>query len=164
MPPEEIMDMLDGLEYMHDRSGKQYDKVFFDIDSIENDSHIEGQLSLSAVEDDDDEKLVREIVLHIWNNQLLEFSNKQVKDNFNMGYDKANIVMQRLEALEIVTKLKAKKRRTVDLVKVQEFLQRNEHEEDQSVVLSSLSSDTGTNTDTGAALDVDTDTSTETGA
>lgn len=124
MPPEEIMDLLDQLEFTYSNPARKYDEVEFETTSIQKSISVKTPSNLSSAADDDEKRLV-EIVENILDEKLETLSNNQLKCRFQMGYDVANRFLKRLEELEIIDKLekRMKKSRKVNMDKAREFLQ-----------------------------------------
>lgn len=123
MPPEEIMDTLDAMDFGDSNFKGKYEKVIFEIDAIKKESQSDTAYA-SEGEEDSDEQLLVGIVEWIWKSKRENISNKQIKDNFKMGYDRANGFLRLLEGAEIVSAQRkgTKLGRTVDLEKAEDFL------------------------------------------
>ena len=83
----------------------------------------------SEIEVDPDKQCFVEIIKWIRDDKKEKISNKQLKDKFEMGYDRANRFLQRLEDAGIISEQKkgTKLPRTVKQDKLEEFL--NSHED-----------------------------------
>ena len=123
MLPEEIMDTLDAMDFGDSNFKGKYEKVIFEIDTIKKESQSDTAYA-SEGEEDRDEQLLVGIVEWIWKSKRENISNKQIKDNFKMGYDRANGFLRLLEGAEIVSAQRkgTKLGRTVDLEKAEDFL------------------------------------------
>jgi hypothetical protein len=126
MKPVEIMDMLDGIKL--DDGAIQHNEVKSELRSLAglNDAILEADVPHQ--QDTDEEMLARIIIWLLGQNKI---SNKQIKDYFEMGYDRAKVFLSKLESSNLVTNQKtgSKLSRTVipksmdDIpVKVMEFL------------------------------------------
>lgn len=103
MEPEEIMDMLDNMKFDYEDIGRKYDEVIFPLKLLPQFNDTESKSDTSTPEDEDKMLLVQIVK---WTLDKDKISNKQIKDNFGMGYDRANKFLKALEDLEIVTKQK----------------------------------------------------------
>ena len=126
MPPDEIMDMLDTIDFTQNNDGKKYDDVSFPLGAsqgITQSGSPSATNNTQIAEDDDTQRLI-EIARWIRDSKRENVSNKQLKDNFGMGYDKANRFLRLLEAAGIISKQKkgTKLPRTVNPDKLEEFL------------------------------------------
>ena len=123
MLPEEIMDTLDAMDFGDSNFIGKYEKVIFEIDTIKKESQSDTAYA-SEGEEDRDEQLLVGIVEWIWKSKRENISNKQIKDRFKMGYDRANGFLRLLEGAEIVSAQRkgTKLGRTVDLEKAEDFL------------------------------------------
>ena len=123
MPPEEIMDMLDAMNFSSNNIKEKYDEVGFELGASKEDAQSETANALGREEKSEEQKLV-EIVERIYNDKRKNISNKQLKDNFGMGYDRANRFLRLLEEAEIVSEQRkgTKLPRIVNLDKAEIFL------------------------------------------
>lgn len=130
MPPEEIMDRLDELRFVNNHSEVQYDEMCFEIDSFQKSNNHEIQIAAANA----DEQILVEIIEWIQNEGKEKISNKQLKDNFEMGYDRANVFLERLEGTGIISEQKkgAKLPRVVYSDKAKKFLRDHGYVEDIS--------------------------------
>lgn len=125
MPPEEILDMLDAMDFTKNGDGKKYDNVGLQIEASREKAQSGFAITDdSEIEENSDEQLLLEIAEWIRDSEKDKISNKQLKDNFEMGYDRANRFLLRLEEAEIISKQKkgTKLPRSVNLDKLREFL------------------------------------------
>ena len=123
MPPEEIMDMLDAMDFSSNNIKEKYDAVGFELGESKEDVQSE-TANVSGGEEDSEEQHLVKIVEWICNDKKENISNKQLKDNFEMGYDRANRFLRLLEGAEIVSAQRkgTKLPRIVNLDKAEEFL------------------------------------------
>lgn len=126
MASEEIMDTLTAMDFSGSNIKGKYDEVGFEIDASKEDSQSESAINAYASEGEEDgeEQLLVEIVEWIWKSKQENISNNQLKKNFMMGYDRANMFLGRLEEVGIVSKQRkgTKLGRRVNLDKVKDFL------------------------------------------
>lgn len=122
MEPEEIMDMLDNVNFDYGDIEGEYSEVIFNPKLLPQFSNTDSEPDSSEAENED-ERLLVQIV--IWTLDKENISNKQIKDYFGMGYDRAKIFLKALEDLGIVTEQRkgTKLPRTVYQDKVKEFLE-----------------------------------------
>lgn len=123
MPPEEIVDLLDGMKMFHDGG---YDDVTIQLNTTQGLGDLEGSESLPPQESEEDRLLLKMVE---WLQDKEFISNNQLKHEFKMGYDVANKFLKRLEAAGIVSVLvkHSKRPRTVYPDKVKEFLEKYHH-------------------------------------
>ena len=131
MPTEEIMSMLHTMNFSQCSVGHRYDDVKLTNETLQVGSQ-SGTSPItcdSGIEVDPDEQCFIEIVKWIRDDKKETISNKQLKDKFEMGYDRANRFLQRLEDAGIISEQKkgTKLPRTVKQDKLEEFL--NSHED-----------------------------------
>ena len=129
MPVEEIADILDELYPADSYSEKWYDEMEFQINSSQEPDKLETTQNPFSTENED-EKLLFEMVM--WMQGKENISNNQLKNNFEMGYERANRFLARLEDAGIISKQKkgTKLPRTVDQNKIEEFLENHGYVED----------------------------------
>jgi len=108
---------LDGFDFSSIKADREYDAVEFE--SLQEVDCTEITSGSSSQEHDCDETLL-EIVRWVLDKDII--SNKNLKDHFEMGYDRAKVFMDALEELGIVTAPKAKLPRRVIADKAQAFL------------------------------------------
>ncbi len=119
MSPDEIIDMIETMNTALNDDGKRYDEVeFAPLPSLKSDIG-DWNIEDSAVEEQSDELLCEIIQLAIDSNKI---SNHMIKKRFEMGYDRSNILLEQLEKAGIISKLKGKRPRKVNLDKAKEFL------------------------------------------
>lgn len=145
MPPEEIMDMLDTIDFTKNSDGKKYDEVQFLLGASQGITQ-SGTPSITGntrIAEDSDTRLLIEIVKWIRDDKKEKISNKQLKDKFEMGYDRANRFLQRLEDAGIISHQKkgAKLPRIVNLDKLEEFLNSHGYTGDAAEAISNQISD-----------------------
>lgn len=101
MKPDEIMDMLDNIKL--DGEAIRYDEIKSELRSLArlNDVTIESD---SSIHQDTDEEIMTKIIM--WLLGQNKISNKQIKDHFEMGYDRAKAFLSKLEASNLVTNQK----------------------------------------------------------
>ena len=130
MPTEEIMDMLDTMEFSQSSAGKQYDEVHLGSETLLENTRLGSSLVTcdTEIEADLDKQRFIEIVMWIRDDKKEKISNKQLKDKFEMGYDRANRFLQMLEDAGIISEQKkgTKLPRTVNQDKLEEFLNSRE--------------------------------------
>lgn len=100
MPPGEIMDKLDELRFVNDCSKIEYDEVKSQFSSLQQFESSETDYESFVIEDED-EKLLLEIVQ--WIQDKEDISNNQLKHKFEMGYERANRFLIRLEEAELIS-------------------------------------------------------------
>ena len=126
MSPEEIMDTLTAMDFSGSNIKGKYDEVGFEIGASKEDTQSETALTAYVSEggEDDGKQLLVEIVEWICNDKRENISNNQLKDNFQMGYVRANRFIRLLEEAEIISKQRkgAKLPRVVNLDKAEVFL------------------------------------------
>ena len=145
MPPEEIMDMLDTIDFTKNSDGKKYDEVQFLLGASQGITQ-SGTPSITGntrIAEDSDTHLLIEIAKWIRDDKKEKISNKQLKDKFEMGYDRANRFLQRLEDAGIISHQKkgAKLPRIVNLDKLEEFLNSHGYTGDAAEATSNQISD-----------------------
>lgn len=98
MKPVEIMDMLDDIK-LDDRAIR-YNEVKSELRSLAglNDVTLEAD---SPNHQDTNEEMLAKII--IWLLGQDKISNKQIKDHFEMGYDRAKVFLSKLESSNLVT-------------------------------------------------------------
>ena len=124
MSPKEIMDILDNINFTYDG---QYEEIKFQLASLQVSENSEAEYEF-AFDEDEDEKLLLEIVEWLQDKETV--SNNQIKRYFKMGYDRANVFLERLEEAEIISKNQkkgVKRSRIVDPDKVKEFLSKHNY-------------------------------------
>ena len=131
MPPEEITDMLDTMDFSQSSDGKRYDEVQFLLGASQKIAQL-GTPSITCntqIAEGSDTHLLIEIAKWMRDSKKDKVSNKQLKDKFEMGYDRANRFLQMLEDAGIISEQKkgTKLPRTVNQDKLEEFL--NSHED-----------------------------------
>lgn len=124
MPPEEIMDKLDEMNFGNDCSKIQHDEVKFQFNTLQQSENSKIDYECLSIEDDDEELLV-EIVQWMQDKECI--SNNQLKHNFEMGYERANRFLARLEEEGLISaqKKRTKLARIVERDKVEKFLKRH---------------------------------------
>ena len=145
MPPEEIQDMLDTIDFIKNSDGKKYDEVQFLLGASQGITQ-SGTPSITGntrIAEDSDTHLLIEIAKWIRDDKKEKISNKQLKDKFEMGYDRANRFLQRLEDAGIISHQKkgAKLPRIVNLDKLEEFLNSHGYTGDAAEATSNQISD-----------------------
>lgn len=152
MPSEKIMDMLDTMDFGSNNITEKYDEVKFETATLNKDSQMEAVPSdnLPESKKSEEEQFLMEIVEWIWKNKRESVSNNQLKDNFKMGYNRANVFLRFLEKAEIVSAQRkgTKLGRTVDLDKAEYFLKQygclDSNEEDDLSQVSNVVDEEGT--------------------
>jgi len=123
MEPKEIIDMLDSMNFDHYSRKGHFEEIRFEIEPDGKPTQEIDSLCSDIIKDNGEQVIV-EMVEWIWNNKKEKISNKQLKDEFKIGYDKANRFLDQLEAAEIISAQRkgTKLPREVNLGKVEEFL------------------------------------------
>lgn len=101
MPPEEIMDMLDEIIFDISDTKGTFDELSFEPISQPKLHDTESDSDFSFHEETHDEKLAKIIMWLLGKDRI---SNKQIKDEYKTGYDKANIFLKDLEDANLITK------------------------------------------------------------
>ena len=121
MRSEEIIDMIDKINYVSNDDGEIYDEVeLIPMQSMESDisdRHIESP----TIEERNNKLLCEIIQLAIDKGKI---SNNMIKKEFKIGYDKADRLLKQLEQAGIISKQRedAKLPRSVDQDKAKEYL------------------------------------------
>lgn len=125
MPPQKIMAMLEAMDFSGSNTKGKYDEVKYEKTTVKKDAQLPDASSDYVPEEakNDEEQYLMEIVEWIWKNKKENISNKQIKDNFKMGYDRANGFLQLLEGTKIVSAQRkgTKLGRIVNLEKAEDF-------------------------------------------
>ena len=118
--------MLDTMDFSQSSAGKQYDEVHLGSETLLENTRLGSSLVTcdTEIEADLDKQRFIEIVMWIRDDKKEKISNKQLKDKFEMGYDRANRFLQMLEDAGIISEQKkgTKLPRTVNQDKLEEFL------------------------------------------
>ena len=134
MPTEEIIDMLDAMDFSQISAGKQYDEVQLGSETLFENTQLGSSLITcdTEIEADLDKQRFIEIVMWMRDDKKEKISNKQLKDKFEMGYDRANRFLQMLEDAGIISEQKkgTKLPRTVNQDKLEEFLNSHRYTSD----------------------------------
>lgn len=119
MDPDEIIDRLDTMNFIIDDEGKTYDEVKFQLNPLQKFENSETDYESSSIEE---EKLFMEIVM--WIKDKEDISNNQLKHKFEMGYERANRFLMRLEDARLISAQKkgSKLARIVNQEEVDRFL------------------------------------------
>ena len=142
MDPDEIINRLDTMNFIIDDKGKAYDEVKLQFNSLQKFENLETDYESSSIED---EKLFMEIVM--WIQDKEDISNNQLKHKFEMGYERANRFLMRLEDAGLISAQKrgSKLARMVNQEEVRRFL--NSHRDidenvlDQAIDIAELQED-----------------------
>lgn len=120
MPPEEIIDMLDNMNFDISNTKGTFDELSFEPISQPKLHDTEPDSDFSFHEETHDEKLAKMIIWLLGKDNI---SNKQIKDEYKMGYDKANIFLKELEDAALITRQRkgAKLSRTVIPQKIEDI-------------------------------------------
>lgn len=123
MPTNEIVDTLDNINFAYNYDGKRYDEVICKYNTVPKFKNIENDYKPFSIEEED-EKLLLDIVKWMQDKECI--SNNQLKHNFEMGYDRANRFLARLEAEGLISAQKkgTKLARIIERDKVEKFLKR----------------------------------------
>ena len=145
MPTEEIMSMLHTMNFSQCSVGHRYDDVKLINETLQGGAQ-SGTSPItcdSEIEVDPDKQCFVEIIKWIRDDKKEKISNKQLKDKFEMGYDRANRFLQRLEDAGIISHQKkgTKLPRTVNLDKLEEFLNSHRYTGDAAEATSNQISD-----------------------
>lgn len=103
MPPEEIINILDSMNFDYEDVKKKEKGTGFEFEYLSKLNNSEPEVDSLTPQDIHDEKLAEIIV---WALSRCKISNKQIKDNYEVGYDKANVFLNELESLGIISKQK----------------------------------------------------------
>lgn len=103
MPPQEIMDMLDDMTFDYADGKIEYNEVKFEPIVLPGVNKVIPQAESSNHQDTHEEVLAK---LVIWLLGQDKISNNQIKDHFEMGYNKAKVFLSELEAANLVTNQK----------------------------------------------------------
>ena len=103
MPPTEIMDTLDNIKFDYEAIKKQDTEIDFGFEYLPKLDNSEYEIDSPTPQDIHDEKLAEIIV---WSLSRYKISNKQIKDNYEVGYDKANVFLNELESFGIISEQK----------------------------------------------------------
>lgn len=102
MKPIEIIDMLDNMNFDSNDIEGQWNEVF-ETKLLPKFIDVEPESVSSSSEDTHVEMLVK---ISMWALGQDKISNKQIKDHFEMGYDRANLFLSELESFGLITKAK----------------------------------------------------------
>ena len=124
MYPNKIMDILDNMDFINNNDGKQYDEVIYQSNIVSKFENSENNYEAFSTEDEE-EKLLLDIVKWMQDKECI--SNNQLKHNFEMGYDRANRFLARLEDEGLISAQKkgTKLARIIERDKVEKFLKRH---------------------------------------
>ncbi len=120
MPPEEIIDTLDNMNFDISNTKGTFDELSFKPISRPKLHDTEPDSDFSFHEETHDEKLAKMIIWLLGKDNI---SNKQIKDEYKMGYDKANTFLKELEDADLITSQRkgAKLSRTVIPKKIEDI-------------------------------------------
>ncbi len=120
MPPEEIIDTLDNMNFDISNTKGTFDELSFKPISRPKLHDTEPDSDFSFPEETHDEKLAKMIIWLLGKDNI---SNKQIKDEYKMGYDKANTFLKELEDADLITSQRkgAKLSRTVIPKKIEDI-------------------------------------------
>ena len=120
MPPEEIIDTLDNMNFDISNTKGTFDELSFKPISQPKLHDTEPDSDFSFHEETHDEKLAKMIIWLLGKDNI---SNKQIKDEYKMGYDKANTFLKELEDADLITSQRkgAKLSRTVIPQKIEDI-------------------------------------------
>lgn len=121
MSPDEIIDMVDKMNFTPNDEGEIYDEVRFESFSLLKSNINEQSSEAAADEESEEEKLCRIVKRALKEGNI---SNNMIKGEINAGYVVANRYLEQLEKAEIISKQRkgAKSKRIVNLDKAKEFL------------------------------------------
>ena len=97
--------MLDTMDFSQSSAGKQYDEVHLGSETLLENTRLGSSLVTcdTEIEADLDKQRFIEIVMWIRDDKKEKISNKQLKDKFEMEYDRANRFLQMLEDAGIIS-------------------------------------------------------------
>ena len=123
MDTVEIEDMLDRMDFMDKCDGRKYDEIKIPFNSSYEVNEDETKQESLSIEDED-EKILLEIVR--WMQDKKCISNNQLKHDFEMGYERANRFLARLEKAGLISAQKrgAKLPRKIEQDEVEQYLKR----------------------------------------
>ena len=101
MRPDEIMDILDNMNFDISNTKGTFDELSFEPISRPKLHDTEPDSDFSFHEETHVEKLAKMIIWLLGKDNI---SNKQIKDEYKMGYDKANIFLKELEDAALITR------------------------------------------------------------
>ena len=101
MSPKEIMDMLDNMKFDCGDIKRQYNEVNFEPILLPGLNVAIPEANSSNYQDTHDEMLAKIIMWLLGRDKI---SNKQIKDYFEMGYDRANTFIKKIELYGLITK------------------------------------------------------------
>ena len=101
MRPKEIMDILDNMNFDISNTKGTFDELSFEPISQPKLHDTEPDSDFSFHEETHVEKLSKMIIWLLCKDNI---SNKQIKDEYKMGYDKANIFLKELENAALITR------------------------------------------------------------
>lgn len=103
MSPQEIMDMLDNMKFDYVDGEREYNEVKIEPILLPRLNEVIPQADSSNHQDTHEEILAK---LIIWLLGQDKISNKQIKDHFEMGYDRAKVFLSELESFGLITEPK----------------------------------------------------------
>lgn len=123
MRPEKIMDKLNEMSFVNDCGKIQYDEVKFQFNTLQQSENSKTDYEYLSIEDEDEELLL-EIVQWMQDKECI--SNNQLKHDFEMGYERANRILARLEKAGLISAQKrgAKLPRKIEQDEVEKYLKR----------------------------------------
>lgn len=103
MSPEEIMDMLDNMTFDYVDGESEYNEVIFEPILLPRINEAIPQAESSNHQDTHEEILAKLIIWLLGHDKI---SNNQIKDHFEMGYNRAKVFLSELESFSLITEPK----------------------------------------------------------
>ena len=103
MFPEEIMDMLDNMTFDYVDGESEYNEVIFEPILLPRINEAIPQAESSNHQDTHEEILAKLIIWLLGHDKI---SNNQIKDHFEMGYNRAKVFLSELESFSLITEPK----------------------------------------------------------
>lgn len=103
MSPEEIMDMLDNMKFDYGDEDREYNEVKFEPTLLPRLNEVIPQAESSNHQDAHEEILAKLIIWVLGHDKI---SNNQIKEYFEMGYNRAKVFLSELESFSLITEHK----------------------------------------------------------
>ena len=103
MEPVKIMDILDNMKFDYGDVERQYNEVKIEPILLPEVNDVIPEVDSSNHQDTHEEMLMQ-IIMWLFGQDKI--SNKQIKDHFEMGYDRANVFLNELESFGLITEPK----------------------------------------------------------
>lgn len=148
MSPEKIMDMLKNMKFDNSHTTNLFDGIYFEPISQPK-VHDPESVSDSLIHENTQDEKLTEVIM--WALSKDKISNKQIKDKYKMGYDKANTFLKKLEDSNLITQQRkgTKLSRTIIPKKLEDIpteiitlLDKNGYSEDEIIKALNKQSDT----------------------